>query len=211
MEPEELAWKEYQRFEDDFLDICEYVQLANEHRNVYSYKLMNLLVAIGVEFDSVGNALLTKWLEKQVIQDQSLVRKLTNKQTKRDFFNMGDYRETFECPSFSASTRTVTVNRLNLILKPFHPAPQSGQSLQWWAAFTSLKHDRIANFITSATIDHVLHGLAALLLTNIFFRKDRDTVGVPGLEPSRLFSINFLQVQTRTMGVMNTTYRITAS
>ncbi|MGH7206505.1 MAG: hypothetical protein ACREI2_09900 [Nitrospiraceae bacterium] len=208
MEPEELAWKEYQRLEDEFMDICEYVQLANEHLDVYSYKLMNLLVAIGVEFDSVGNALLTKWLARQLIQDQTLACRLTERQTNGDFFNMRDYREAFEQPPFSASTRSVTVNLLNLVLQPFHPPPQSGQSLEWWAAFTSLKHDRIANFITSATMQHALYGLAALLLTNIFFRSDGGKVEVPGLEPSRLLSINFLQVRSRTMGVLRTSYLI---
>lgn len=208
MEPEELAWKEYQRLECEFLDICQYIQLANEHLDVYSYKLMNLLVAIGVEFDSVGNALLTKWLATQLIQDQTLTGKLTERQTNGDFFNMGNYRETFEQPPFLASTRSATVNLLSLVLQPFHPTPQSGQSLEWWAAFTSLKHDRIANFIRSATMRHALYGLAALLLANIFFRSDGGKVEFPGLVPSQLFSINFLKVRSTTMGVSRASYLI---
>jgi hypothetical protein len=208
MKSEELAWKESQRLEREFLDICEYVQLADEHLDVYSYKLMNLLVAIGVEFDSVGNALLTKWLATQHIQDQNLSERLTGRQTHGDFFNMGDYRETFEQPPFLASTRSVSVNPLSLVLQPFHPPPRSGQSLAWWAAFTSLKNYRIANFIRSATMRHALYGLAALLLANIFFRSDGGKVVFPSLEPSRLFSITFLKVRSTTMDVSRASYLI---
>lgn len=100
MDPEELAWKEYQRLEEELLCICEYSHLANEHLDVYSYKLMNLLVAIGVEFDGVGNALLTKWLLKKLFKDQTLHDELKEKQTSGAFFNMGDYRKTFEHPPF---------------------------------------------------------------------------------------------------------------
>jgi hypothetical protein len=208
MDPEELAWKEYQRLEEEFLCISEYSHLANEHLGVYSYKLMNLLVAIGVEFDGVSNALLTKWLLQKLLKDQTLHSELKEKQTSGAFFNMGDYRKTFEQPPFLASTRCVTVNRLNLVLHPFQPPPQSEQSLGWWGAFTSLKHDRIANFVKSATMSNALNGLAALLLANLFFRSDGVAVEFPGLEPSRLFSIKFLLVNAREMGVGKTIYKI---
>jgi hypothetical protein len=210
MESEELAWKEYQRLENEFLEICEYADLANEHLEVYSYKLMNLLVAVGVEFDSAGNSLLTKWISKGLIQDQTLHKELKAKEDRGDFFNMGDYRKVFEHPPFVASSRCVTVTRIDLPIYPFTPSPQSGQTLRWWAAFTSLKHDRVANFVKSATMGNALSALGALLLTNLYFRSDGVKVEFPGLEPSQLFSIKFLSVSGRTLGVAKSIYRISS-
>jgi hypothetical protein len=210
MEPEELAWKEYQRLEMQFLEVCEYTHLAHEHLGVYSYELMNLLVAVGVEFDSVGNSLLIKWVSNGLIQNQTLHNELKAKQDRGDFFNMGDYRKAFEHRPFIASSRCVKVNRINLPIRPFTPPPESERTLKWWTAFTSLKHDRIANFIKSANMENVLSALGALLLTNLFFRSNGADVEFPGLDPSRLFSIEFLSVSSRTMGVDKSTYQISS-
>lgn len=209
MLPEELSWREYTRLEDEFLHNCDYVALANEHLNVYSYNLMNLLVAIGVEFDTVSKALLLKWLPNDVIQDQTLNKRLKEKLANHENFNMGDYRMAFEAV-FKASTRTVIVGKLPQSIKPFEPAPVPGQpteALLWWKAFTSLKHDRIASFIEAATMRNVLSGLAALLITNIHFRTAEGVVECPGQDLSALFTLDFLTVLRRTAGVSKTAYR----
>ena len=96
MKTTELAWKQYRRLENDFLGITDYAHLTKEHLEVYSYHLLNLIVVIGIEFDAVSNALLTTWLEKSAILDTPLATRLSAKKSKGDFFNMRDYRESFE-------------------------------------------------------------------------------------------------------------------
>jgi len=206
--PRELAWREYVRLEGEFLRNCDYVSLADVHLNVYSYNLMILLVAIGVEFDSVSRALVLKWLPHDVIQDQALNKRLRDKHQKNEGFNMGDYRMAFESV-FNASLRAVVVDKLNLTLKPFDPAPipQQIEVLPWWKAFTNLKHDRIASFIEAATMKNVLSGLAALLIVNIYFRTAEGIVECPGQDLSPLFTVDFLKVFSRTQGVSKTGYR----
>lgn len=82
MKTTELAWKQYRRLEDNFLGITDYVHFANEHLEVYSYHLLNLVLAIGIEFDSVSNALLTAWLDKSEVLDKSLAARLMAKKRR---------------------------------------------------------------------------------------------------------------------------------
>lgn len=51
-----------------------------------------------------------------------------------------------------------------------------------------LKHDRIENFVNTATMGHALHGLAALLLVNRFLASATESL-LPYNEP-RLFVPN---------------------
>jgi hypothetical protein len=152
MKTTELAWKQYRRLEDDFLSITDYAHLAEEHLEVYSYHLLNLILAIGIEFDTVSNTLLTAWLDKLAILDQSLAARLRAKKNKREFFNIKDYRESFEL-RFVASKQYVTVIALDMKVFPFAPASLE-EGLEWWKAFTSLKRARIENFIKAATMGH---------------------------------------------------------
>jgi hypothetical protein len=186
MKTTELAWKQYSRLENDFLGITDYAHLTKEHLEVYSYHLLNLIIAIGIEFDSVSNTLLTTRLEKSEILDQSLTSRLIAKKRKGDFFNMKDYRESFEL-RFAASKQYVTAIALDLKVFPFAPA-NLDESLGWWNAFTSLKHDRIENFVKAATMGHALHSLSALLLVNRYLASAIETF--PPYNESSLFLSN---------------------
>ena len=189
MKTTELAWKQYRRLENDFLGITDYAHLTKEHLEVYSYHLLNLIVVIGIEFDAVSNALLTTWLEKSAILDTPLATRLSAKKSKGEFFNMRDYRESFELRFLASeqSEQYVTAIALDIKVFPFAPANLE-KSLGWWKAFTSLKHDRIENFIKAATMDHALHGLAALLLVNRYLAS--ATEDFPSYNESRLFLSN---------------------
>jgi hypothetical protein len=147
---------------------------------------LKLILANGIEFDSVSNTLLTTWLEKSEILDQSLTARLIAKKSKGEFFNMKDYRESFEL-RFAASKQYVTAIALDMKVFPFAPA-NLDESLGWWKAFTSLKHDRIENFVKAATMGHALHGLSALLLVNRYLASAIETF--PPYNESSLFLSN---------------------
>ena len=186
MKTTKLAWKQYRRLEDEFIGMTDYAHLAKEHLEVYSYHLMNLTIGIGIEFDSVSNALLNAWLEKSAILDKPLATRLGEKKSKGEFFTMRDYRESFEL-RFLASTQYVIAIALDMKVFPFAPASLE-ESLGWWRAFTSLKHDRIETFVKAATMGHALHGLAALLLVNRYLAS--ATEDFPPYEESSLFLSN---------------------
>lgn len=156
----DLAVKQYKLLENEFFDMTDYIYLAEEHFQLYSYHLMNLLIRISVEFDSIGNTLLRTWLEQSRIHNNNLGSQLKKKIGPGKFFDMGDYRKTFE-DQFQASKQHRTLRSLNRQLFPFQPLDLK-RTLPWWKAYTSLKHDRIANFDKAATMHNVLQALAAL-------------------------------------------------
>jgi hypothetical protein len=99
---------------------------------------------------------------------------------------MRDYRESFEL-KFLASTQYVMATALDMKVFPFAPASLE-ESLGRWRAFTSLKHDRIESFVKAATMGHVLHGLAALLIVNRYLANTIDDF--PPYKESSLFLLN---------------------
>ena len=155
-----MAIKQYKLLEDEFIDITDYIYLAEGHFQVYSFHLMNLLIRIGIEFDSISNGLLKTWLDQSRIGNNALVSHLKEKTRSGEFFKIEDYRKAFE-EQFQASTLHRTLRSLSEKLYPFQPGDLR-RTLPWWKAFTSLKHDRIENFVKAATMHHVLHALAAL-------------------------------------------------
>lgn len=213
MTDEHFAWKQYQPLESEFLYTLDYVELTPNHLGVYSYKFMNLIVAVGVEFDTVSNRLLGKWIETNAIRDPSLASELASTLQKREEgtgkgFSISHYRKAFE-HMFSASTRVVSVNRLeaNGDISPFYPPPSGpAESLRWWRGFTNLKHDRIRTLLESATMKNALEALAALLIVNLYFMRVGLVVSLPGLSVSQLFTVPFLKARARTSAVERTEY-----
>jgi len=50
---EQIAWTYYKSVEDDFIDYLDYIPLTNEHKEVWSPKLANLLLNTCSIIDSI--------------------------------------------------------------------------------------------------------------------------------------------------------------
>lgn len=183
-----LCWEEdYIQRENEFLDFVKYVPLDDEHDDVWSIKLANQLLLIGSSIDSFFksamhfyiNSSLTKYYEQcsgiygynldYVTKMNDLHKRLvySEKKNKRGIYpvNMNDYRIIFG-EYYNLSNQSVYMLRTKEEIKPFEKWKDlSSPNLEWWDAYTKLKHSRFRNK-KAATYKIVLNALAALFLIN---------------------------------------------
>jgi len=154
--PSELAWEQYTLLEEEFLIFLRYVPLQEEHYNVWSPKLVNLMINTGSTIDSFfKNAISTDSWQKIIRDDQIPYRK--------DRPDMRLYRTLFN-NMYNFSDKRI----FNLIsgteLYPFSEW-KNENALRWWTSYTKLKHDRFENR-EQAAIKNVLNALGGLFLLN---------------------------------------------
>ncbi len=177
-----LFWEEdYTSHEAEFIDFIRYVPLSEEHEDVWSLKLANLLLLIGSSIDSFFKCSMTS-LRTSMIYDYLEVSDFSGRVgyipeefktisnlheiLLRDVKpNMGLYREFFEI-FYSLSSKDVYVLRTKEKITPFIEWAE-GKSPEWWRVYRDLKHSRF-EYRKSATLKNVLDSLAALFLLNIY-------------------------------------------
>lgn len=122
-----LAQK-YQQVEDRLEKTFNFVALAKENENTFSYEFASILRDSGSAFGSVMD---------------ELVRRTTAKAKKR--YDFSDYRRFLISEISDIHIRTVAVNTLfPFIIMPFSALrdPQRGQP-KWWRAYTVIKHSEV--------------------------------------------------------------------
>lgn len=93
----------------------------------------------------------------------------------------------------SIKNQKISVQEYDIEIQPFMNwnINQPGQSLQWWEAFTDVKHDRYEQ-LKQAKQENVLNILGALYLIEMLYLK-KITAGTDELdvfdEPSNLFTL----------------------
>jgi len=180
-----LFWEEdYTPLEDEFINFIRYIPLAKEHEEVWSFKLVNLLLLIGSSIDSffkcsiasLRASMIYRYLETQNLrsfyapEDFEMASELHRLLLKDEPPNMGLYRNIFE-EYYNLSNKTVYVLRTKDEIKPFKEW-MNGKSPEWWKIYRDLKHSRFGNR-KSANLKIVLNALSALFLLNIYHTDTR--------------------------------------
>jgi hypothetical protein len=207
-----LPWEHYNNLENDFLGYLKYVPLKEEHYNVWSPLLVDLLNNIGSLFDS--------FLKNAVWSDS--YKNIKDIDTLRipERPNMNLYRTFFEKQhKFSQKTIYDLINLSQI--SPFSEW-KDDQSPGWWISYTSIKHDRLRNQ-EKATLKITLNALGALFLLHVIISDTRTILVRDGFikmvhktEPVALLQIlsseeplktdQIIYVKTRLFGYVYETY-----
>jgi len=154
----DLAWEVYKSLEEDFINYLRFVPLADEHDNVWSLHLGDLLIRIGSILDS--------FFRRAIFS--TVLNTATNISTYRTLndlrINMGTYREVFD-PFYGLSSKKIYELRTFKSLTPFSNW-SSNRSPDWWEAYNHVKHDRFKNK-KEATLKSTLNALGGLFLLNV--------------------------------------------
>ena len=159
--------------EKRFVESIEFVELHEDNFDAFSNGYALLIQAIGAELDTVF---------KEFCGFTTTDRK-----------TIADYAQYILTHTQDIKNQKISVQEYDIEIQPFMnwDINQPGQSLQWWGAFTDVKHDRYEQ-LKQAKQENVLNILGALYLIEMLYLK-KITAGTDELdvfdEPSNLFTL----------------------
>jgi hypothetical protein len=169
----DLVWNQYLTFEDEFVHYLRYVPLEEEHYNVYSMRLGDLLNNVGSIVDSFfNNAIYCDCLD-----DIQNINKFRQKKERK----MRDHRQIFE-NYYNLSNKEIFVLKNFSKIAPFSNWNEN-KPLEWWKKYTLIKHDRFENR-KQATLKTTLEALGALFLLNVIHLDTRGILIRDGIIPN---------------------------
>jgi len=162
----EFSQKMFSLIEGQLNNFLEYVPLSLEHLDVYSLKLVTILLEIGPEIIScfdLATYPYTKSL-REVFGDGDIARareKLLQKEkkirTRRQSLTFKDYYDFLSNFGYcNLKTATTLLKELNAYMCPFEEL-----NAEWWESYNLLKHDKYSN-LKKATLRNALKSLGAL-------------------------------------------------
>lgn len=166
-------WKYYLMLEKHFVESIEFVELHEDNFDEFSNGYALLIQAIGAELDTVF---------KELCGFNTTDRKTIADYAQHILTNIPDIKN-----------QKISVQEYDIEIQPFMnwDINQPGQSLQWWGAFTDVKHNRYAQ-LKQAKQENVLNILGALYLIEMLYLKkitaDTDELDVFD-ESSNLFTL----------------------
>ena len=143
--------------ERQFIDFTKYVPYLDGNENVYSFRLVNLILAIGAHVDSVF---------KEMFRCSDFSTKYPDilKKINDGKATITDYREIEK--EYYISKRKVVFKRLPE-RETIFPFQQFGtKSPDWWSAYNKIKHEFSQNF-KMATLKTARDALACAFLLNV--------------------------------------------
>lgn len=144
--------------ERQFVDFSNYVPYLGGNENVYSFRLMNLILAIGAHVDSAF---------KEMFRCPDFSVKYPNilKKVNKGKATITDYRELEK--EYCLSKRKIIFKRLpeREVVIPFQKF-ESLESPAWWTAYNKIKHEFSRNF-KRATLKTAKDALSGAFLLNV--------------------------------------------
>ncbi|WP_404361318.1 hypothetical protein [Methylotuvimicrobium sp. KM1] len=140
--------------EKELEDSFNYIEPENDNLKCYGAKFTSLLNSVSIEFESLSKALIKYHRPSAKVGNIGEI-----KQNLLELFpNIGE--------------NEVEITRINESRIPFKEWG-NGSKLEWWDAFTSIKHNRIKNY-SLASLNNVLDSMAALIVIILYIGWFRD-------------------------------------
>lgn len=143
-------WQHYLWLESEFRTVLEYVELDSANYSTYSRRIEKLILQIGSEFDNVS---------REICGLQSV-----------DRTSISDYYS-----YYTSNYNNITATKViagDVRLTPFdgwnNTAP--GETLAFWKAYNSIKHDRITNY-KEASLKNALNAMAAFFCVEMLYTR----------------------------------------
>ena len=146
-------WKYYLMLEKRFIESLEYVELHKDNFNTFSNGYALLIQAIGAELDVVF---------KEFCGFSTEERK-----------NIADYAQHILTCTPEIKNQAISIQEYDIELRPFENwnGETAAKSLEWWNAFTSIKHNRYSQ-LKQANQKNVLYALGALYLMEMIYLRE---------------------------------------
>ena len=144
-----IFWELYLDLERQFLNFLEYVPYLEGNENVYSFKLLNLILSIGGHVDSAFKEIAhyPGFSKNEDCQKILNILKESEKNVKE-----GKAPKTVPVRlPLEAFDKECKISKEKIIFKrlpeselvtPFHPHNQRTKAPEWWGIYNGLKHDR---------------------------------------------------------------------
>lgn len=157
--------KMYRIIEDDFIDFISYVPLEENHLNVYSPKLADIIIRCCNQIETFFK----EWLMLPSLERFDPIEQYRDKyrneaRNRGPRLNIGDYRDFFE-PHLRLSEYDVYIPTLDKYIYPFKEFSEESRAPCWWTVHNHLKH-RAYEKRRKATLEIALYAIAALFFLN---------------------------------------------
>lgn len=161
----QLFWQVYMNLERDFLSLADTIYLNDVQQNVYSMRIADLLVRTVIEIEALSKEL---YLANggEVVKDAKMFFDTVCLNHLNNLWKLEEKVVLVVSPAIYFEDEG------NKILKPLCGANIRGdKSADWKKAYQAVKHNRVKD-ISEGSIKHLLHGLAALYVLNLYYRNE---------------------------------------
>jgi len=174
-------WKKYGkiylRLEKEISELTYSIYLCDNHLNVYSIQMAELLLRIGAECENIIKSIAKQYNinvgRRHLLE---IIRELCS--DKVDF-----------------NTKKVSIIWDYCFLTDIHIIPFStwnnGENPIWYKAYNDIKHNRSDSNLENATFKNIIDGLAGLFILNLYLRKDDIENKVHWIENAREEILSF--------------------
>lgn len=184
-----IFWQVFKNLEHEFLDLANVIHINDSQQEVYSMKIADIIIQTVVEIEALAKEL---YLLNggTVIPDEEMYFDTVCMKYLNDQWKLEDKVVLVVSPNIYFD------NDENKILKPLKKASKRGtSSADWNKAYQAVKHNRIKE-LKKGNIKHLLHGLAALYVLNLYYRnlqikdlKDSEKSRIDSSFGSDLFAV----------------------
>lgn len=191
-------WEYYRDLERQFENFLEYVPYLEGNKDIYSFRLANLILSIGAHIDSAFKeiAIFPDFLSNYPEMAKPKTKKgKSRKLTIKDYYPISEeYKLTEEVVTFKCLPRREPV-------KPFLQYQRKcGETLpDWWHIYNNVKHNFRENF-KEAKLKTVRDALAGAFLLNVIHKPAAERLFQYGLLKEKYLRIGFEQIHDRFRG-----------
>lgn len=166
-------WELYLDLERQFRNFLEYVPYLQENENVYSFKLLNLIVSVGGHVDSAFKEM-ARYPEFSGIEECKKILRILKKSEENIkvgkppkpvpiYFHLKAFDKLY-----GISKDRIIFKRLpeGELITPFHPHNPKTGAPEWWDIYNGLKHDVSVN-IQKASLRNALLALGGACILNV--------------------------------------------
>lgn len=161
-----IFWELYKDLERQFQDFLGYVPYLDGNENVYSYRLLNLILGIGGHVDSAFKEM----ARYPAFSNNSYCKEILELLKKGKIVPITLPLKAFET-EYKLSQKVVIFKRLpdREEVIPFKPRSARTQSPNWWKIYNGIKHDVGVN-IKEANLQNIRDALAGAFLLNVIHK-----------------------------------------
>lgn len=173
-----IYWQIFKNLEHQFLDLANVIHINDSQQNVYSMQIADMIIQTVVEIEALAKEL---YLLNggAVVPDEEMYFDTVCMNHLNNIWRLEDKVVLVVSPNIYFD------NDENKILKPLNKASKRGtSSADWNKAYQAVKHNRIKE-LKKGNIKHLLHGLAALYVLNLYYR-DLQIKDLKDSEKSRI-------------------------
>ena len=192
----QLYWQVYLNLEREFLGVAETVYVNDSQQDVFSMRIADLLLRTVIEIEAIAKEL---YLENggAVVPDEEMFFDTVCIGYLDKLWNLDKKTVLVVSPSVFFEKEE------NKRLFPLHKAMKRGKSsADWNKAYQAVKHNRTRE-LSKGTIKHLLHGLAALYVLNLYYRdecienlSEKEKIAVNPSFGSSLFAVSIHRVNS---------------